>query len=248
MLGRPLIRLDVVSSTMAVLADLVSTGAVQGTTVVAGYQTAGRGRGSRTWIAPPHTALLASVLLRPKLSYQQISPLSMLVADSIAASISGLYGLEAKIKWPNDVLIGGRKVSGVLIQTRMQPEDMAIVVGVGINANMALADLSPDGTSLLKELGEPVDRDALMRRVLNELDARYQEMLMDSIEPRWPLIQHRLAMVGEVVRVVEGSERVTGLLMRVDPDGALMLDCCGVSRRIVVGDMTRGPELATTSL
>lgn len=247
MLGRPLIRLDVVTSTMSVLADLVSAGAGEGTTVVAEFQTAGRGRSTRSWIAPPYTALLASVLLRPPLTYSHMSPLSILVADSIAESLTRLYGLEAKIKWPNDVLVRGRKVSGVLIQTRMQPHGMTAIVGMGINVNITPADLPPDGTSVLAELGEAVERDMLMQHVLSELDTRYRELLADDRGRSWHLIQHRLAMVGELVRVVEGEETLEGVLMRVDTDGALILDCSGTSRRIVVGDMTRGPGPAPTS-
>jgi BirA family biotin operon repressor/biotin-[acetyl-CoA-carboxylase] ligase len=242
MLGRPLIRLDAVASTMIVLGELATAGAREGTTVVAGHQSAGRGRANRRWITPPDTALLASVLLRPGLPHHRLSALSILVGDAIAASVHALYGLEARIKWPNDVLINGRKVSGVLIQSRMQPPGMVVIVGFGINANIAPPDIPPAGTSLLAELGSPVDRDALLRRTLDELDTRYQDLLAGRLQHRWLEIGERIAMRGELVSVEEGGEIITGTLKRVDIDGALVLDFDGQEQRIVVGDLSRGPK------
>lgn len=242
MLGRPRVAFDAVSSTMTVLTELATLGASEGTTVVADYQHAGRGRSDRQWIAPPGSAVLASVLVRPDLAVDRLSPLSILVADAIRDALRLLYGLEALIKWPNDVLVESRKVSGVLIQTRAQAHGLAVIVGMGINANIPAEDLPPGATSLLVELGVPVDRHALLRGVLDALEVRYGELATGRLEHRWREIQAHLALCGEMVRVVEGETIVSGMLRGVDADGALALDVDGVRRRIVVGDLSRGPK------
>jgi len=245
MLGRPLIRFDRVSSTMDILAELAARGAGEGTTVVANHQTQGRGRSGRAWVAPPGTALLPSVLLRPELPPASLSPLAILVADAIAAALREDYGLSALIKWPNDVLVHGRKVSGVLIQTRMFPSTAhpAVLVGVGINANIPEGDLPVGGTSLIVQRGKPVDRDALMWRFLGELEARYADLRRGSLDDRWARIQPSLAMRGEPVEVIEGGSRIEGRLLGLDSTGALLLQTdAPATARVVVGDLTRGPR------
>jgi BirA family biotin operon repressor/biotin-[acetyl-CoA-carboxylase] ligase len=119
---------------------------------------------------------------------------------------------------------------------------MVVIVGFGVNANITPPDIPPTGTSLLAELGTPVDRDALLRRTLDELDTRYQDLLTGRLQHRWLEIEERVAMRGELVSVQEGEEIITGTLKRVDIDGALVLDFDGQEQRIVVGDLSRGPK------
>jgi BirA family biotin operon repressor/biotin-[acetyl-CoA-carboxylase] ligase len=242
-LGRPLIRLDSIPSTMVEVARLAAEGAPEGVTVVAEHQSAGRGRLDRRWETPPGTALLFSTLLRPSLPLDRLSPISLLVADAIATSVEEICGSPARIKWPNDVLIADRKLSGVLIQTRVGPGgDLAVVVGVGINVNIPRADLPPGATSLLAELAREVGREALLVGVLDRLGERYAALLEDDLSLWWPRIEERLALRGEIVAVIEGDSTVTGRVLGVDGTGALLLDVEGTTRRIVVGDVVRGPR------
>ncbi|HEV2074067.1 MAG TPA: biotin--[acetyl-CoA-carboxylase] ligase [Thermomicrobiales bacterium] len=242
MLGRPVIRFDAVASTMDVLADLAALGAPEGTIVIADYQSAGRGRSGREWTAPPRTSLLYSILLRPELPIRQLTPLSLLVADAIVATLGECHGVQAEIKWPNDVLIKGKKVSGVLAQVKSQVDGKVTILGVGVNANILTADLPSNATSLLVELGEPVDHNALMWRFLNELESRYQDLLSSRIEQRWLAIRNTLAMLGDSVTVKERHADIHGILQGIDDEGALLLDQGGVIRRVVAGDLTRGPR------
>lgn len=245
MLGRPLIRFDSVPSTMTVLADLASAGAPEGTTVVTGFQSSGRGRTGRAWVTPPHTSLLCSVLLRPHLALQRLTPLSILVADAITSVTRDRYGLDARIKWPNDVLVGGKKLSGVLIQTQASGPFPNVNIGIGVNANILPHDLPETATSLFAECGSLLDIDHLLRQVLDAVGARYLALLDDSLEPIWAGIQDRLAMRNDFVTVQEGAASVTGHLLRIDPDGSLVLIEGGTLRRVVVGDLVRGPRLPT---
>lgn len=247
MLGRPIIRFDEVGSTMDVLADLAALGAPEGTTVVAEHQNAGRGRSGRQWAAPPGTSLLHSVLLRPDLPLQRLTPLSLLVADAIVTTLRELHGIQAEIKWPNDVLVDGRKVSGVLTQTRSHEDGLAVIVGVGINTNIPLADLPPAATSLLAERGSHVDRNALMWHFLGELECRYQDLLSGHLEQRWQTIRNSLALLGDPVTVEDQDVVISGILHGVDDEGAMLLDQGGVTRRVVVGDLARGPRRRNSS-
>jgi BirA family biotin operon repressor/biotin-[acetyl-CoA-carboxylase] ligase len=242
MLGRPVIRFDAVASTMDVLADLAAIGAPEGTTVVADYQSAGRGRSGRLWTAPPGTALLHSILLRPELPIQRLTPLSLLVADAIVTTLRTCFGVQAQIKWPNDVLIEGQKVSGVLTHVKSQAGRQVTIVGVGVNANILAADLPPNATSLLVERGGPIDRNALMWRCLDELEGRYQDLLAGRIEQRWRTVRDALAMLGDPVTVLEQQAEIHGILHGIDEEGALLIDQGGVIRRVVAGDLTRGPR------
>jgi BirA family transcriptional regulator, biotin operon repressor / biotin---[acetyl-CoA-carboxylase] ligase len=248
MLGRPVIRFEVVSSTMDVLAQLAARGAPEGTVVVAGYQTHGRGRSDRRWSAPAGTALLHSVLMRPPLAVQQLSPLSILVADAIVATLRERHGVQAQIKWPNDVLVGGKKISGILIQTRHVPNTRfpAVLVGAGINANVSQMDLPEGGTSLLVETGQRVDLEGLMRGFLDRLEPRYHDLSEQHLDDRWEHIHNVLAMRGEHVSVVDGGVTTSGRLLGIDTTGALLLETDDQEPcRIVVGDLTRGPRRAS---
>lgn len=225
---------------MDVLAELAAVGAAEGTVVIAGFQAAGRGRAQRAWVAPRGAALLHSILLRPELPPQRLTPLSILVGEAIVATMREVYALPAQLKWPNDVLIHGRKIAGVLIQNRGAPP--AVIVGVGINANVRKADLPDVGTSLLVELGERVDHDALMHAFLDRLDVRYCELLADDLKARWQHVHEVLAFRGDLVAVQDGAVRVDGRVRGIDTDGALLLDVDGSVHRVVVGDVSRGPR------
>ena len=152
-----------------------------GAVAVAEEQTAGRGRLGRAWHAPPGTSILCSVLLRPDAEPARLPELTVLGARAVGDAIGAVTGLEPTIKHPNDVLVRGRKVAGVLGEAR----DGVVVVGIGVNANVSAADLPAEtrlpATSLLVERAEPVDRARLLAQILGELEARYDAWR------RWPM-------------------------------------------------------------
>jgi BirA family biotin operon repressor/biotin-[acetyl-CoA-carboxylase] ligase len=141
--------------------------------VAAGEQTAGRGRLGRPWLAAPGTSLLFSLNLRPAVETARLPELSIVAGLATAEAIRRVTGLVPEIKLPNDLLLGGRKLAGILAEAREE----RVVLGIGINVNVAPEDL-PAGvdlepTSLLAELGAPVDRAALLAAILHELERRY---------------------------------------------------------------------------
>jgi BirA family biotin operon repressor/biotin-[acetyl-CoA-carboxylase] ligase len=145
----------------------------EGAVAVAEEQTEGRGRLGRSWHAPAGTSVLVSILLRPAVDPPRLPELSLIAGGAVAEAIAETTGLEPAIEFPNDVLLGGRKVAGILAEAG----DGRVVLGIGVNANQTAEQLPPDAqtepTSLRLELGEPVDRAALLAAILLRVERAY---------------------------------------------------------------------------
>ena len=156
---------------------LLAPDAPEGALVVAEEQTAGRGRLGRSWFAPAGTSLLCSLQLRPDTPTERLPELTGVAARACADAIAALTGLEPALKFPNDVLVGGRKVAGILAEAR----DGRVVLGVGINVNLPVDGLPEDvdrpATSLLVETGRELDRAELLAELLERLERRYDAWL-----------------------------------------------------------------------
>lgn len=197
-------------------------GCAEGSVVVAGFQEAGRGRfADRRWLSDPWRSLLCTVILdsgapeRDRLT-------SLLSGLAVTEAVRDLHGLEARIKWPNDVLIGGRKLSGILCERR----DGRLLVGVGLNANQAVfpGDLSRTAVSLRQVLGHEVEILPLCARFLARLRGVVTEARGGS--PSWrERIEERLDRMGEMEAVTTGGRggAVSGRIAGIDADGALLL-------------------------
>jgi BirA family transcriptional regulator, biotin operon repressor / biotin---[acetyl-CoA-carboxylase] ligase len=152
---------------------LVGPADAEGTVAVAEEQTEGRGRLGRPWFAPPRTSILCSILLRPTVPAERLPELTILAASACAEAIRARTGLEASVKEPNDVLISGRKVAGILGEAR----EGYVVLGIGVNVNVGAADLpnrlAIPATSLLEETGGPVERAPLLAELLERLQVEY---------------------------------------------------------------------------
>ena len=173
LIGRTLIVREEAASTNALAKQLAREGCPEGTAVIARIQTGGRGKRGASWFSPPG-GLWLSVILSPRLAGKELGWLTLLAAQAVAETISEACGLSAEIKWPNDVLIAGRKVCGILTETAGKGR---AVVGIGLNANLRREDFLPDlrqtATSLLIESGRPRPVDRLAAELLNRLDRLY---------------------------------------------------------------------------
>lgn len=145
----------------------------EGAVAVAEEQSEGRGRLGRSWHAPARTSVLVSILLRPAVDPPRLPELSLIAGGAVAEAIADTTGLDPAIKFPNDVLLGDRKVAGILAEAG----DGRVVLGIGVNANQTVEQLPPDTetepTSLRLELGEPVDRAALLAAILSRVEQAY---------------------------------------------------------------------------
>jgi BirA family biotin operon repressor/biotin-[acetyl-CoA-carboxylase] ligase len=231
-------------STQRLARELALAGAEEGTAVVAETQTAGRGRLGRTWHSPPGRNLYCSVVLRPALAPEHVPQLALVAGLAVARAIEGATGLEARLKWPNDVLVGGRKTTGILTELDAELERVHfVVVGIGVNVNLpdeALpAELRGKATSLAAAAGRPIDRPAFTGRLLAELEAQYRRFLaggLAAVRTDW---EARSALQGREVTAVTPQATVRGRVIGLDDDGALRLvDDAGAVHRIVAGEVS----------
>jgi BirA family biotin operon repressor/biotin-[acetyl-CoA-carboxylase] ligase len=178
-LAGPLLAFTTVDSTQTVGRRLAGAGAPEGTVIVADVQRAGRGQRGRSWTAPPGAGLLVSCLLRPPLPPSRWPTLTRVGAEAVADAVGDLTGVTARLKWPNDVLVGERKLAGVLAESVVGPAPF-VVLGLGVNVGQREEDWPPElgGHAVsLAQLGHPVSRAGLLAALLARLEARYAAYL-----------------------------------------------------------------------
>lgn len=235
-------RIAETGSTNADLARLAARGAPHGTVLVADMQHRGRGRLGRSWQAPPGTALLFSALLRlPGIPMSRRGWVGAVLGLAITDAVRDLTGLPADLKWPNDVLIAGRKVAGILAELAGD----AVVVGAGINVRVAAADLPrADATALVLSGADPAhcDRTELLAAILERFGAlleRWQSARgdIDAAGLRAAYLR-RCATIGSAVAVhLPDGTVVTGSAVDVSPDGSIVVDDGQAVRRFAAGDV-----------
>ena len=239
-IGHKVIYYPRLTSTMEVAKREARRGAVEGTVVIAGEQTAGKGRLRRVWLSP-QGSLALSTILYPRLVY--LPSLIMLASLAVVRSIEAVTGLKSQVKWPNDVLINGRKVCGILIESDVRGNTVAYaIIGIGINVNLRLADfpgILPLATSLSEELGRDVSLLGLIRQLLVEIEGLYLTLPAGgAIYEEW---RDSLVTLGKKVWVESGKIKYEGIAESVARDGSLLLrHSNGNLTRIVAGDVTLG--------
>lgn len=216
----PLLAFGSVSSTQTVCRALAAAGAPEGTVVLADYQTAGRGRLGRAWSAPPGAALLFSCLLRPPLPPARWPELTLAAGCAVAEALEAAAGLGTRLKWPNDVLVGDRKLAGVLAEGVVGDASF-VVLGIGVNVAQRRGewpgDLARRAVSLA-ELDRAVERGGLLEAILARLAARYAGLLAEGLGPVREAWRARAAFGGRVER-----PGVAGVAVDLAPDGALVV-------------------------
>jgi BirA family biotin operon repressor/biotin-[acetyl-CoA-carboxylase] ligase len=229
-----------VAETGSTNADLVAAaraGAPAGTVLVARHQTAGRGRLDRAWEAPPDAAVLLSILLRPGDDPAAVHRCTRAVGVAVVRAVGALAGVTATLKWPNDVLVGERKLAGVLAEGVWDgPHLAAVVVGAGINRAWPRplpAHLDGTMVDLLEASGVEVDAASLVDAVLTGLD--HLDGHPDELDAAY---RGLLSTLGRDVRVeLPAGEEVVGRAVDVDADGRLVVDVGGVRRTVAAGDV-----------
>ncbi len=221
-IGRRIIRLDEATSTNDVAKSHGKSGEAEGLVVVAKRQTRGRGRQGREWVSPVG-GLYLSVLLRPDVDPKELTRLTVYSAVPVARAIEKVTGLRTGLKWPNDIQIEGRKVAGLLVEgTGQQGKVAFVVLGIGINVNIAASDLGMEGaTSLSEELGRTVDHERLLEEILLEL-RHYYERFLKRESPEDDYIA-RSSVLGRQIEAAVGRETFRGKALYLAPDGALVI-------------------------
>jgi len=251
-------RFAELDSTNRYLLDLARAGAPEGAVAVADYQSAGRGRLGRRWEAPPGSNLLASVLLRPVLAVEELHLCTVEVALAAADACGRGAGVTPELKWPNDLMVGGRKLGGILAEAipaeaipAGSPLGPAVVVGLGLNVRWPPPDTAPErspgegpdevaaaATSLWRETGVEHDPLAVLGLVLTGLEGRLVDL--GDREGRRRLAgeyRRRCGTVGKTVRVSLAGEAFTGTATDITLEGHLVVDVGACFRTVAAGDV-----------
>jgi BirA family biotin operon repressor/biotin-[acetyl-CoA-carboxylase] ligase len=238
-LGCQRIDLEACTSTNDEAARMARAGAKHGTVVIAERQDAGRGRDGRTW-ASPSGGLYLSAILRPLLPLADVPPMTLAIGIGLCDAIRAM-GARAELKWPNDVLVGGRKLAGVLVESQSQGGKLeTVVVGIGVNLDATPRDVASTAISLAEAIAgsgakacDAIDREAFIAQLLANVERwidRYIAVGIEAIVPAW---QQRMAL-GLVAR----TQDVIGEIAGLDDDGALLLrDDAGQVHRVRSGDV-----------
>ncbi len=235
--GGPAYDVEVVERTPSTNADVAArarAGAPEGLVVVAEHQTAGRGRLDRTWETPDRAALTLSALLRPDADAAAWTWLPLLAGVAVATALSDL-GAGATLKWPNDVLVEGRKLGGLLVERVETPAGPAAVVGIGLNVSQTPDELPVAEATSLALAGVAVDRTELLSRVLARLAEEYDAWLRDPASVRAAYVGLCPTVRGQRVRVqLPGGEVLTGVGAGLSSEGGLLVRPDGADHPVTV--------------
>jgi len=236
-----IVRLETVESTQSVAFALAERGAADRTVVVADQQSAGRGRRGRTWQAPAGSSVLASILVRPRLPQSLLPALSLATAVATAEALRRVAAVEARVKWPNDVLVEGKKIAGILLESRLGAQPL-LAVGIGVNLGQREfpPELAASATSVALETGRAPGRETMLAALLEEFDAwraRLEDEGFGPVRERWRALSDT---IGRRVTV----DAVSGIAVDLDVDGALLIDVGGAITRVIAGTVTSGEDAA----
>jgi len=238
-MGRHFLAVREIGSTNTVALALAGLDAPEGSVVVADYQTAGRGRQGRAWLAPPDTALLVSILLRPTGPAERIPQLSLVAGVAVREALA-LAGVETRLKWPNDILLHGKKVCGILLEAASGPlREPGVVVGIGLNVNQERADFAADlrqrATSLSVATGRAWERETLLMLLLSSMDRWYSTHRREGFAP---VREAWLSGSGDLGRWIRVDSRGAGRMVDLGADGALIVETARGGRiEILAGEI-----------
>lgn len=241
--GRNLACFEETDSTNIQARRLAEQGAAHGTLVVAESQTAGRGRRGKGWVSRPGSGVWMSMVLRPQIDPSRASMVTLVAALSVASGIGEVTGVQTQIKWPNDLVYGGRKICGILTEMSSEADSIRyIVTGIGINVNMDSfpADIGSIAVSLKMILGEPVRRAILVNAVLRAFE-HYYEIYEKTADMSFLLEEYnqRLANLGKEVRVLSPGKEYEGKALGIDDMGELLVETGdGQVRRVFSGEVS----------
>jgi BirA family transcriptional regulator, biotin operon repressor / biotin---[acetyl-CoA-carboxylase] ligase len=242
-LGKKIYYLSEITSTNTHARARAEQGGAEGETVIAEKQTEGRGRMGRNWVSPPYANLYLSVILRPRLAPARAPQITLMAAVALAETVESLIGRPPEIKWPNDILVDGKKLAGILTESSCQAERVLFVIlGIGINVNYSVElmpeDIRARATSLMLLKKKLVSREELVRRLLRNLDRCYgdlEESGFGALSRRWDAY---FGLKGKKVIVEMADRSVMGKAVGIDNDGTLLLeDEKNALHRVIAGDV-----------
>ncbi len=238
-IGRKIAYFETLPSTMDEAVKLALADCPEGAVVLAETQTKGRGRLGRSWISPRHKGIYFSLILRPRISPQNVAVLTLLCAVSICQAIKDLLGFEPRIKWPNDIFLGNKKLGGILTQLGAETDEIHfIAIGIGLNVNNDLNSLPEHATSLAEQKKSHYDRVLILQEIFSYLERNYLDFQKHGsahVIDKWR--QYNLT-IGRRVRVTCQDRHLEGEAIDIDSDGGLLVRSdSGLVQKIMAGDV-----------
>ena len=243
-MGREIFPFGRVTSTNDIAFSLARSGSPEGTLVIAEEQTRGKGRLGRDWHSPPGLGLWFSIILRPDIAAYRSSTVSLAVALAVAGVMRDSYGVDARIKWPNDVLVGSKKICGILTEAEFCEDSVEfVVVGAGINVLHGETDFPDElrdiATSIAIESVAEAGRVDVISRVLRAVEEKYGHLCRNGFEDIRRELLPLSSLLGKMTRVRTGKGTTEGVAVDIDETGALILRGeNGLNEKVVAGDAT----------
>ncbi|MFB6466029.1 biotin--[acetyl-CoA-carboxylase] ligase [Cytobacillus sp. Hz8] len=220
---------DSVDSTQKVALQLGLNGAKEGTIVIAEEQVSGRGRMERPWHSPKYTGVWMSLIIRPNIPIQNAPQLTLLTAVAVVQAIEEVTTLSPQIKWPNDILLNGKKITGILTELQAEADCIkSIIIGIGINVNQKLQDypqeLQEIATSLAIEAKKEINRAELIRAVFTKFEKLYDLYLQSGFQPIKLLWESYAISIGKTITARTLTKEIKGKALGITEDGVLKLE------------------------
>lgn len=242
-IGKKIFYYPEINSTNVKAFELGRAGEPEGTAVIADSQSSGKGRIGRKWESPPGVNLYTSILLRPEVVPQNAHNLTFVTAVAAAETVAEFSGMKPTVKWPNDILLGGKKTAGILMEMDSEADRVHFVIaGIGVNVNMRQAEL-PEAikniaTSIAEVKGEEVDRAGFARGLFTSMEKWYKRYLISGFDPIMEAWKGFFDTIGRPVKVTSFSKIIEGVCSGVDRDGALLVNLPdGKTERVISGDV-----------
>jgi len=242
-LGQNVSAFNSVKSTNDLATQMAERGALDGSLVTAEQQTKGRGRFSRSWYSPPGAGIYMSIILRPRFKPDKAPGMSIMTALALAEAVSFFAPGMVKIKWPNDLLIGGKKTAGILTELSAERDKINhVVVGIGINVNHGVGsfpeEIRATATSIRRAIRKKVKRVELLQRFLVCFEKEYEIYCLHGLRKSLPRVRRYSSLIGSHVKIKSGRNTTQGVALDFAPDGSLILECDGARKRISAGEVT----------
>lgn len=248
--GCEIVFLEKVDSTNLYAKRIAEKGFCDGTVILADEQLKGKGRLGRTWVSPKDKGIWMSIMLKPNISPSQAAKVTLLTACAVNSAIMQTCGLEAKIKWPNDIVYNGKKLCGILTEMSAELDEINyLIIGIGINVNLDKADFSEElcstATSIKIEKGINVSRKSLVKDILSYFETYYKVFLKTgSISQFLTEYREKSAVIGREVSVISSKAQLKGKVLDISDEGQLLIQLeDGTIKEIISGEVSvRGLE------
>jgi len=242
-IGRNIVSYRSVKSTNNLAAELARNGAVEGTVVTAEEQTKGRGRLGRNWYSPPGTGIYASIVLKPKFKPEKAPGLSVMTAVALADAVKKFCDGDVRIKWPNDILINGKKTAGILTELTADKDRIDyVIIGVGINVNHGAGNFPDElkniATSLRRVNRRKIDRVEFLKTFFVNFENEYKSYGRHQLKKAHSRIRKYSSLIGHEIKIQLGRRLIEGKVVDIDSTGQLILETDGKKIPIIAGEVT----------